>query len=462
MYNGFFNRAVKAQQGGPQNALQEYRKDQAAYDFYHPERRTSQYLMLNFFNNHDQWRLNWEQDGLKKSVLGTSIISFWPGVPLFYYGDEQGFASEGNASNGFSREDFMTSKAWYDIPSKHPGGAAVYDNFNMTSPYYLQVQKLMNVRQQYYSLRNTDEIEERWVQKDNTNGIFAYTRVWAEQKNWALVAFNTWREPLEAGGSNGTFYTGWNEGDVIVNAMNPSERYRLAKGGVLPSLWVGPYETKVFVREDNLQTLNPVVESIEPVHDLRMDAGLHEAVVHFSETMDIDSLRGAVKYDGQVVPADRLRIADDGRSVRFDVEVTPGIHEITVDETAKSSFGKPLMGEFRSRVRSGSDLSPIAKVQKDPIEDSTLVSTTPASTPGAAPSPAPDANGNFTLHLHHKADGAKYYRVSTDKGAHWEAWQPYQAETEQAVKPTGSVDVLVQYWADGSAAYFSHQVVNSN
>jgi len=65
--------------------------------------------------------------------------------------------------------------------------------------------------------------------------------------NWAMVAFNTWRDPLSAGGSLGDLYTGWNQSDVIVNALNPSETYTLTTGGTLASLSVNGYETKVFV-----------------------------------------------------------------------------------------------------------------------------------------------------------------------------------------------------------------------
>jgi hypothetical protein len=64
-----------------------------------------------------------------------------------------------------------------------------------------------------------------------------------------------------------------------------------------------------------------------------------------------------------------------------------------------------------------------------------------------------------TLALHHKADGAKFWRVSKDNGITWEAWKPYQAETTITVPKSPQLDIVVQYWADGSAAYFSRQRV---
>ena len=197
IYFDFFIPAVKDQINGHLGKIKDvYDADWNAYDFYNPGYNEMRYKMLNFYNNHDQWRISWGvQDGFEKTNLGSAIIAFMPGIPLFYYGDEQGFASKGKALDGWSREGFMTSLAWYDVkyrldnyPHQNP---AVKDNFDMTHPTYKYVQKTMNIRRQYDALQNTNEVAQRWVQPNGENGIYAFTRIWGDKKNWALVAFNS-------------------------------------------------------------------------------------------------------------------------------------------------------------------------------------------------------------------------------------------------------------------------------
>jgi len=445
-YYDFVASAIKAQTGGAGNAMDVFKQDFKAYDFYNPLTRDTRYTMLNFINNHDQWRLNWENDGFQKTMLGSAVIAFWPGMPLYYYGDEQGFATEGSAVDGPSREDFMTSKAWWDRASKSSPNPAVFDNFNMTHSHYLYVQKAMNIRRQYSALRETDEIYERWVQKDNTNGIYAFTRVWGDQKNWVFVAFNTWRERLEAGGGNGDLWTGWNEGSRIVNVMNPDERYTLGPGGKLNSLWLNGYETKVFVREDGFQPRIPVVEQVEPSHDAVVEQGNREVVLRFSERMRSETVEGAVTYDGvNVQPR-----SDDGYTYRFQVPVSAGVHKVRVSNQARSHGDRSLVAEFSSRFRAGEQSNPIVKLQKDALDDGSLYSVS-----------GPGRDGERTLSFQHKAAGAQMYRVSTDDGKSWGDWQSYSERTETRVKPQGQrLEVLVQYWVDGSAAYLVKKVTD--
>ena len=56
--------------------------------------------------------------------------------------------------------------------------------------------------------------------------------------------------------------------------------------------------------------------------------------------------------------------------------------------------------------------------------------------------------------LYHKAVGAQKYRARNETGA-WSAWQTFAPATAWTLSPgNGSKTVEVQYWADGSAAYF--------
>ena len=87
----WFMESIKNQNHDVAGLMHLYGMDSQDYDFYNPNAKWLwQYRNLHFYNNHDQWRMSTALDGLKKTDLSSAIIAFWPGIPLFYYGDEQG------------------------------------------------------------------------------------------------------------------------------------------------------------------------------------------------------------------------------------------------------------------------------------------------------------------------------------------------------------------------------------
>lgn len=136
---------------------------------------------------------------------------------------------------------------------------------------------------------------------------------------------------------------------MIVNALNPAETYTLATGGELSSLWVGPFETKVFVRQDNLKALNPVVTNVYPAHDARVSAGADTVKIQFSEAMDGASVTNAFRYDGKRVAASALTWNGTTRELSYSATITEGIHTIEILTNAVSLVGNGLYGaKFRS------------------------------------------------------------------------------------------------------------------
>ena len=445
-YFDFFQSAVKDQVNGNLGNLKSgLDADLAAYDFYDPSVSDFRYTHLNFYNNHDQWRMVHNDagatQGFLKTDLASAIIAFWPGLPLFYYGDEQGFCSYGTALDGWSREDFMTSLAWDNVGALVSPNPARKDNFDMTNPHFLWVQRCMNVREKYPALEATQEIYERWHEANYLNGVYIYSRAYGAPNSWAMVAFNTWRDPLSAGGGAGSLYTGWSQGDVIVNALNPAETYTLTTDGKLSSLTVGGYGIKVFVLQSNLKPLNPVVTSVVPAHDARLFSTNNAVLtLQFSEPMDESALKAAFRYDGQPVAVAALNWNPSTREVTFSNAITDGIHLVEVTTNATSTAGLGLFGNFRSRFLVGDNANIL--VNRNATNDLALVNN------GATPA----TSANVTLY--HKAVGAQKYRARNETGA-WSPWQNYAPATAWTLSPgNGAKTVEVQYWADGSAAYF--------
>jgi alpha-1,3-glucan synthase len=413
--------------------------DKSMFDFYNPSRSEFRYSQFNFFNNHDQWRMSTVTDGFLKTDLGSAIVAFWPGIPTYYYGDEQGFKTNGTGLDGWGREDMMTSLAWKGLPTVNGKNPCEGDNFDMTNSHFLWVQKLMNIRRQYPALQNSDEVIQRWSQLNNGNGIYAYTRVWGAQKDWTLVVWNTWRTTLSAGGGLGSFFTGWNAGDVIVNVFDPSEHYTLGAGGTLANLSVGGYATKVFFRQDALQQLDPVVNYVTPSHDQRITANAWTVRVRFSENMDSNSVKTAFRIDDQAIDVAQLVWNPTLQQIEYAFNsLSDGIHTIKIMESAKTASGRFLHGTFRSRFRKGGDDNVIANAAF--INDPNLIQVTNVNT------------GDATLT--HRATGAQKLRVKNEGGA-WSAWIAYQSQTSWQVAPgAGTRKLAVQYWADNSAAYY--------
>ena len=63
--------------------------------------------------------------------------------------------------------------------------------------------------------------------------------------------------------------------------------------------------------------------------------------------------------------------------------------------------------------------------------------------------------------IRHKAEGAKYFRVSSDGGFNWGPWKEYEPVTKWDIGPAnGFRKLVVQYWVDGSTAYFAEDWID--
>jgi glycosidase len=151
-----------------------------------------------FISNHDQGRFGYfvrkaqpgasDDEVLKRVTLGYAMLMTLRGVPVIYYGDEQGFAGTGGDQD--AREDMFASRT----PSYNaerligiPAGTA-RKSFNETHPLYGAIAELTKLRRANEALREGDQVVRASAP---TPGVFAVSRIYKNGDSEVLVVFNT-------------------------------------------------------------------------------------------------------------------------------------------------------------------------------------------------------------------------------------------------------------------------------
>lgn len=167
-----------------------------AQDILYQDNDSDASLLMNFISNHDAGRFAHslhnampnisEEERLQRVNLAHAMMYFMRGIPIIYYGDEQGFVGDGNDKD--AREDMMPSQvaSYNDNDLIGTRKTTADDNFDMTHPIYLANRYFASLYQQFPALRYGAMTTKF---SSNQPGIYAFTREIAEQK--CLVALNT-------------------------------------------------------------------------------------------------------------------------------------------------------------------------------------------------------------------------------------------------------------------------------
>ena len=152
--------------------------------------------LINFISNHDMGRFAYrlaesnfnysEAEQLARLKLATAIMFFARGVPVIYYGDEQGFVGDGGDRD--ARQDMMPSfvASYNDDDLLGTDKTTADNNFDVNHPLYQIFSHYAALYQQYPSLRNGKQTV---LFSQNSAGIFAFTKTLASEK--LLIIFNT-------------------------------------------------------------------------------------------------------------------------------------------------------------------------------------------------------------------------------------------------------------------------------
>jgi glycosidase len=158
-----------------------------------------------FTGNHDDGRLGAlllamnpapdPAETLQRALLGNAMLLTLRGVPVLYYGDEQGFAG-GNGDRGARQDMFATQAPQYrDEARIGPRRAAPPDAFWPEHPLYAATARLARMRLAQTALRRGEQV----VRADSPGpGLLAVSRREPETGREIVLAFNTATHPVEA------------------------------------------------------------------------------------------------------------------------------------------------------------------------------------------------------------------------------------------------------------------------
>jgi glycosidase len=140
----------------------------------------------------------------KRVILGHAIMFLARGVPVIYYGDEQGFAGDGGDQD--AREDMFPSKVAVYNDNKLVGSAATtaQANFDARARLYREIAALAAIRRGDPALSRGEQVVRA---HGDSPGLFALSRLAPSGGGETLALFNSSTAPVAAniavGGGSG-------------------------------------------------------------------------------------------------------------------------------------------------------------------------------------------------------------------------------------------------------------------
>jgi glycosidase len=155
-----------------------------------------------FTGNHDFGRFAWlvqqanpgisPEETLARLKLSNAMMFLLRGVPVVYYGDEQGFVGHGN--DQASRQSLFASQVatYNDQPLVGTSSTTARENFVESHPLYRQIAELAALRKQHGALRRGRQIVRAFGANPHA---FAASRIGNDGRE-IVVAFNTSAVPV--------------------------------------------------------------------------------------------------------------------------------------------------------------------------------------------------------------------------------------------------------------------------
>ncbi|MGH8264532.1 MAG: alpha-amylase family glycosyl hydrolase, partial [Steroidobacteraceae bacterium] len=132
---------------------------------------------------------------LKRIILAHAMLMTLRGVPVVYYGDEQGFAGVGGDQD--ARQDMFASRVAVYNADRLVGTSSTtaVNNFNPGHPLYRALAELAGLRNANAALRRGVQLVRNYA---GTPGLLAVSRLDPDTGREIVIAFNTSTTPLVA------------------------------------------------------------------------------------------------------------------------------------------------------------------------------------------------------------------------------------------------------------------------
>jgi len=176
------------------NALRDFFAD----DDYYIDRDSNAYAQPTFLGNHDMGRFGYflrtdnpgakDDELLARDTLGHALMFFVRGMPIVYYGDEQGFTGDGGDKD--AREDMFASKvaAYNDNDLIGTNATTAKDNYEPAHPIYQRLHELSVLRSAHPALQSGVQVHRS---SSADAGVYALSRIdRAEQIEYVVVLNN--------------------------------------------------------------------------------------------------------------------------------------------------------------------------------------------------------------------------------------------------------------------------------
>jgi glycosidase len=158
-----------------------------------------------FISNHDAGRFAYyvrkerpdvsDDEVLKRVLLAHAMLFTLRGVPVVYYGDEQGFTGVGGDQD--ARQDMMASRTPSYLADRRVGpkpdlqGSS--SNIDLNHPIAREIAQLSALRRAHTALRSGRQIVRNY---SDSPGLFAVSRLDPATGREIAIAFNTSLQPL--------------------------------------------------------------------------------------------------------------------------------------------------------------------------------------------------------------------------------------------------------------------------
>ncbi|WP_262690213.1 alpha-amylase family glycosyl hydrolase [Kordiimonas aestuarii] len=155
-------------------------------------------ILPTFLGNHDMGRIGrfittarddmGADEALMRDKLAHALMYTTRGIPVVYYGDEQGFTGDGHDQD--ARENMFESQVenYNDNTLIGSASSPAADNFDRSHPLYEYLTELAVLRRSHLALMGGAQ---NVLFADDKPGIFAFERLGTEGSERLLMIFNT-------------------------------------------------------------------------------------------------------------------------------------------------------------------------------------------------------------------------------------------------------------------------------